>query len=101
MNQERRQRRRGDPANPPRRRECCRLRRGQSLDHLTREPGNLAIRETRAKPQRLAGPQIAQLALLPGEGYGLPHYVRMTFAVPTEQIHAAGRLIGEACAVLA
>ena len=43
----------------------------------------------------------AGVALLPGEGYGLPHYVRMTFAVPTEQIHAAGRLIGEACAVLA
>lgn len=40
------------------------------------------------------------IALLPGEGYGLPHYVRMTFAVPTEHIHAAGRLIGEACAAL-
>ena len=43
----------------------------------------------------------AGIALLPGEGYGLPNYVRMTFAVPTEHIHAAGRLIGEACASLA
>ena len=42
----------------------------------------------------------AGIALLPGEGYGLPHYVRMTFAVPAEHIHAAGRLIGEACAAL-
>lgn len=42
----------------------------------------------------------AGVALLPGEGYGLPCYVRMTFAVPTEHIHAAGRLIGEACAAL-
>lgn len=42
----------------------------------------------------------ASIALLPGEGYGLPNHVRMTFAVPTEQIHAAGRLIGEACSAL-
>jgi aspartate aminotransferase len=43
----------------------------------------------------------AGIALLPSEGYGLPNYVRMTFAVPTEHIHAAGRSIGEACAALA
>ena len=43
----------------------------------------------------------AGVAVLPGEAYGLPCYVRMTFAVPTEQIHEAGRLIGEACAALA
>lgn len=42
----------------------------------------------------------AGIALLPGEGYGLPRYVRMTFAVPTEHIHEAGRLIGQACEVL-
>jgi len=43
----------------------------------------------------------AGIALLPGEGYGLPHHVRMTFAVPAEHIHAAGRLIGAACTALA
>lgn len=42
----------------------------------------------------------AGVALLPGEGYGLPCYVRMTFAVPTEHIHEAGRLIGVACTAL-
>ncbi|KAF0099300.1 MAG: Uncharacterized protein FD144_3913 [Rhodospirillaceae bacterium] len=42
----------------------------------------------------------AGIALLPGEGYGLPRYVRMTFAVPTEHIHEAGRLIGQGCAAL-
>jgi|SRR5215213_6278683 len=39
----------------------------------------------------------AGVAVLPGEAYGLPCYVRATFAIPTELIHQAGRLIDEAC----
>lgn len=42
----------------------------------------------------------AGVAVLPGEAYGLPCYVRATFAIPTELIRQAGRLIGEACAAL-
>lgn len=43
----------------------------------------------------------AGVAVLPGEAYGLPCYVRATFAIPADLIHQAGRLISEACAALA
>jgi aspartate aminotransferase len=43
----------------------------------------------------------AGIAVLPGEAYGMPGYVRASFAVPTEDIHQAGRLIAEACRALA
>jgi aspartate aminotransferase len=39
----------------------------------------------------------AGVASLPGEAYGLPYYVRLTFANPTDVLERAARLIGEAC----
>lgn len=42
----------------------------------------------------------AGVAVLPGEAYGMPGYVRASFAVPTDDIQQAGRLIGEACRAL-
>jgi aspartate aminotransferase len=44
--------------------------------------------------------ETAGVAVLPGEAYGLPCYVRATFAVPIEDLHRAARLIGEACHAL-
>lgn len=44
--------------------------------------------------------EAAGVAVLPGEAYGLPCYVRATFALSTDLLHRAGRLIGEACALL-
>lgn len=43
----------------------------------------------------------AGVAVLPGEAYGLPCYVRASFAIPTDVIERAGRLVGEACRALA
>jgi aspartate aminotransferase len=44
--------------------------------------------------------ETAGIASLPGEAYGLPSYVRMTFAVPTEVLNRAGGLIQQACGLL-
>ena len=44
--------------------------------------------------------EAAGVAVLPGEAYGMPGYIRATFAVPTEDIQRAGRLIGDACQAL-
>jgi aspartate aminotransferase len=40
------------------------------------------------------------IASLPGEAYALPCNVRMTFAVPTDVLNRAGKLIQEACGLL-
>jgi aspartate aminotransferase len=40
------------------------------------------------------------IASLPGEAYALPSYVRMTFAVPTDVLNQAGKLMQEACRLL-
>jgi aspartate aminotransferase len=44
--------------------------------------------------------ETAGIASLPGEAYGLPSYVRMTFAVPPEVLDRAGGLIQQACGLL-
>ena len=40
------------------------------------------------------------IASLPGEAYALPRHIRMTFAVPTDVLNRAGKLIREACRLL-
>lgn len=44
--------------------------------------------------------EAAGIASLPGEAYALPSYVRMTFAVPTDVLNRAGKLVQEACRLL-
>jgi aspartate aminotransferase len=44
--------------------------------------------------------EAAGIASLPGEAYALPCYVRMSFAVPTDMLHRAGKLIQKACRLL-
>ena len=44
--------------------------------------------------------EAAGVAVLPGEAYGLPCYVRATFAVPAEELRRAARLIADACHAL-
>jgi aspartate aminotransferase len=40
------------------------------------------------------------IASLPGEAYAMPCYVRMSFAVPTDVLDRAGKLMQEACRLL-